>query len=220
VGFLARHLLDAERTLTVVALGPLTNIALLLALRPEAAERIDRLVLMGGAIGPGNMTAAAEFNIWIDPEAAERVFASGLELTMVGLDVTNRAVLTREDAESLRATGPVGTAVAEMLDFYLGFYLNAYEHGGAPIHDALAMAEIVRPGILTTLARPVQIERIGPGRGRTLVDMRRRIQLPPPNAQVAIDVDVTAFRELLLTRLANFPPPAASDPRSALTGSC
>jgi inosine-uridine nucleoside N-ribohydrolase len=211
VDFLAERLLSAEAPVTLVVLGPLTNVALLLALRPDAGERIERLVLMGGAIGPGNMTPAAEFNIWIDPEAAHRVFEAGLDLTMVGLDVTNRAVLTRDDAERLRTTGPVGTAVADMLDFYLDFYLDAYDHGGAPIHDAVAVAEIVKPGLLETAARRVDVERGGLGRGRTLVDMRRRTDAPAPNAHVAVDVDVDAFRELLLGRLANFLSTAASE---------
>src|SRR5215210_5868422 len=117
VDFLAKRLLVAESPPTLVAVGPLTNVALLLALHPEAVGRIDRLVLMGGAIGAGNQTASAEFNIWIDPEAAHRVFTSGLAITMVGLDVTNRAVLTSADAEALRDKGPRGAAVAEMLDF-------------------------------------------------------------------------------------------------------
>jgi inosine-uridine nucleoside N-ribohydrolase len=206
VDFLAGRLLAAEAPLTLLALGPLTNVALLLALHPKAAERIERLVIMGGAIGPGNMTPAAEFNIWTDPEAAERVFAGGLDLTMVGLDVTNRSVLTRDDAKHLRTSGAVGTAVADMLDFYLDFYLDAYEHGGAPIHDAVAAAEVVRPGVLTTIPRHVDIERIGLSRGRTLVDMRLRTELPKPNTRVAVDVDVDAFRSLLLERLANFRP--------------
>jgi inosine-uridine nucleoside N-ribohydrolase len=211
VDFLAHRLVDAREPVTLVVLGPLTNVALLLALRPDAVERIERIVLMGGAIGPGNMTAAAEFNIWIDPEAAERVFESGLPLTMVGLDVTNRAVLTPEHAQMLRAAGPVGAAAAAMLDFYLGFYLNAYEHGGAPIHDALAMASVIRPAVLATELREVRIERTGLCRGRTVVDMRRRLELPPPNARVAVDLDSEGFRDLLLERLANFPPSAASE---------
>jgi inosine-uridine nucleoside N-ribohydrolase len=201
VDLLADRLLATQTPPTVFALGPLTNIALLLALHPAAASRIDRLVLMGGAIGEGNQTASAEFNIWIDPEAAHRVFESGLDVTMVGLDVTNRAVLTREDADGLRCRGPVGSAAASMLDFYLGFYEEAYEHGGAPIHDALTVAHVVQPGILTTMPRRVDIERTGICRGRTVVDMRRRTTLPEPNAQVAVDVDVAAFRKLFCERV-------------------
>jgi len=195
---------------TLIALGPLTNVALLLEQR---AERPDRIVLMGGAIAQGNMTPSAEFNIWVDPEAAHRVFTSGLDVTMVGLDVTNQAVLTAEHAARLRDAGRVGAAVAAMLDFYLGFYLAAYAHGGAPIHDAVAVAHVIRPELVETLERHVEIDRgPGPCRGRTVVDMRRRTALPEPNARVAVDVDVEGFRELLLERLANFPPGGASGP--------
>jgi inosine-uridine nucleoside N-ribohydrolase len=195
---------------TLIALGPLTNVALLLE---RQAERPERIVLMGGAIAEGNMTPSAEFNIWVDPEAAHRVFSSGLDVTMVGLDVTNRAVLTAEHAVRLRETGAVGAAVAAMLDFYLGFYLAAYDHGGAPIHDAVAVAHVLHPGLLKTLERHVEIDH-GPGlcRGRTVVDMRRRTVLPEPNARVAVDVDVEGFRKLLLERLANFPSEGASGP--------
>jgi inosine-uridine nucleoside N-ribohydrolase len=211
---LEEHAVDllAERAegATLVALGPLTNVALLLEHR---AERPERIVLMGGAIAEGNMTASAEFNIWVDPEAAHRVFTSGLDVTMVGLDVTNRAVLTDEHAACLRETGRVGAAVAAMLDFYLGFYLAAYDHGGAPIHDAVAVSHVIRSELLETLERHVDIDQ-GPGicRGRTVVDMRRRTALPEANARVAVDVDVEGFRKLLLERLANFPPGGASGP--------
>jgi inosine-uridine nucleoside N-ribohydrolase len=209
VDFLAERLLEAEEPLTVVAVGPLTNIALLLDLRPEATARIDRLVLMGGAIREGNMTPSAEFNIWIDPEAASRVFGAGLDVTMVGLDVTNRCVLTREDAERLRASGAIGMAAAEMLDFYLGYYEQAYAHGGAPIHDALAVAHVLRPDLVTVEHRHVDIERTGICRGRTVVDMRQRTTLPQPNARVAVDVDAEAFRELLVSRLTSLDRPTS-----------
>jgi inosine-uridine nucleoside N-ribohydrolase len=211
---LEEHAVDflAERAegATLIALGPLTNVALLLERRTERPERI---VLMGGAIAEGNMTPSAEFNIWVDPEAAHRVFTSGLDVTMVGLDVTNRAVVTGEHAAHLRDAGRVGAAIAAMLDFYLGFYLAAYDHGGAPVHDAVAVSHVIRPELLETLERHVEIDH-GPGlcRGRTVVDMRRRTSLPQPNARVAVEVDVDGFRELLLERLTNFPPEGASGP--------
>jgi inosine-uridine nucleoside N-ribohydrolase len=195
---------------TLVALGPLTNVARLLEERPGRPERI---VLMGGAIREGNQTPSAEFNVWADPEAADRVFQSGLDVTMVGLDVTNRTVLTREDAEGLRENGPVAAAAAAMLDFYLDFYLGAYDHGGAPIHDAVPVAQLIRPGLVETVERRVEVDLSdGMCRGRTVVDMRRRIALPTPNARVAVDVDVEGFRKLLLERLANFPSGRASGP--------
>jgi pyrimidine-specific ribonucleoside hydrolase len=209
VDFMAEQLLVAPEPVTVAAVGPLTNLGLLLALRPEAAGRIGRLVLMGGAIREGNMTPSAEFNIWIDPEAAHCVFTAGLDMTMVGLDVTNRCVLTRADAERLRASGPIGAAAAEMLDFYLGFYEQAYAHGGAPIHDALAVAHLLRPELLTLERRHIDIALTGICRGRTVVDMRQRTVLLEPNAHVAVDVDAEGFRELLVSRLTSLDRPTS-----------
>ena len=205
--FLAEKAAASDHPVTLVALGPLTNIALLLEAHQETAEKIERVVLMGGAIHEGNQTPSAEFNIWIDPEAAARVFESGLDLTMVGLDVTNKAVLSSSDAAGLRGAGPVAEAAADMLEFYLGFYNEAYDHGGAPIHDAVALAHVFRPDFLTVEDRHVEVDTSeGPCRGRTVVDMRRRTSGPDPNAHVAVDIDAGAFRTLLLERLRAFSP--------------
>jgi inosine-uridine nucleoside N-ribohydrolase len=204
IDFLARQLTASERPPTLVALGPLTNVALLLARHPEAAARIERIVLMGGAIAGGNMTPSAEYNVWVDPEAAARVFESGLDLTMVGLDVTNQAVVTAEHAERLRGAGPIGDAVAAMLEFYGDFYRRVYEYEGAPVHDAVVIAHLVRPGLVTTVERNVVVETgSGLGRGRTVVDMRRRrLGHAAPTAHVAIGIEVPGFVDLLLERLA------------------
>jgi inosine-uridine nucleoside N-ribohydrolase len=206
VEFLATRILAAERPTTLVATGPLTNVASLLDAYPEAATRLARIVLMGGAIAEGNQTASAEYNVWVDPEAAARVFAGGLDVTMVGLDVTNRAVLTPEHANCLRGHGRVGAAVAAMLDFYGRYYGEAYAHGGCPVHDALAVAYVIRPDLLRVLDRHVEVDTAhGICRGRTVVDMRRRTALPKPNARVAVDVDASAFVDFLLERLAKLP---------------
>ncbi|HEX2505289.1 MAG TPA: nucleoside hydrolase, partial [Gaiellaceae bacterium] len=108
VELLARVAEEAREPVTLVPVGPLTNVAAFLDERPQAAERVARIVLMGGAVAEGNVTPAAEFNIWADPEAAARVFASGLDVTMVGLDVTHQALVVPEHAERLRAAGRVG----------------------------------------------------------------------------------------------------------------
>ena len=202
VDFLAERVLSAGRPVTLAALGPLTNVALLVAERADAARSLDRIVLMGGAIAEGNMTASAEFNVWVDPEAAARVFESGLDVTMVGLDVTNRAVLTPEHADLLRPQSRVGTAVAAMLDFYGAFYRKAYDHGGCPVHDAVAVTRVARPELVRTERRHVEVDTSsGICRGRTVVDTRRRTVRPEPNAQVAVDIDVRAVVALLLDRL-------------------
>lgn len=206
VDFLAERVLASDRPVTLVPLGPLTNVALFLAERPDAAARLDRIVLMGGAIAEGNMTPSAEFNVWTDPEAAARVFQSELDVTMIGLDVTNRAVLTAQHADRLREQGPIGAAVAAMVDFYGDFYRGFYEYEGCPVHDAVAVAHVLRPGLVRTVDRHVQVE-LAPGlcRGRTVVDMRRRAVLPEPNAKVAVEIDVPAFVALLLERISQLP---------------
>jgi inosine-uridine nucleoside N-ribohydrolase len=195
VDFLAEKIAGA----TLVAVGPLTNIALLLARHPHA--RPDRIVLMGGSIGLGNVTPAAEFNIWADPEAAARVFAAALDVTMVGLDVTHEALLMTEDAERLRSSGRTGRMVAELYDFFHRFHADTYGFGGAPIHDAVALASVVRPELLQTEHRHVAIECASElTRGRTVVDLWKRSG-EEPNAQVAVAVDGRSFMDLLLERL-------------------
>jgi inosine-uridine nucleoside N-ribohydrolase len=185
---------------TLVATGPLTNVALLLARHPRA--RPERIVLMGGAIAEGNVTPAAEFNIWGDPEAAARVFASGIDVTMVGLDVTHRALFTSARAERLRAAGRVGKVVAELLDFYGVFHREVYGFDGSPIHDAVAVAHVIDPTLLETRHLNVQVDCASElCRGRTVVDLWRRTGLEP-NAHVAVGIDSDRFLDLLHDRLA------------------
>jgi inosine-uridine nucleoside N-ribohydrolase len=196
VDFLAERLNGA----TLVATGPLTNVALLLARHPEASP--ERIVLMGGAIAEGNVTPAAEFNVWADPEAAARVFASGIDVTMVGLDVTHRALLTGAHAEQLRGVGRVGRFVAELLDFYGVFHREVYGFDGSPVHDAVAVAQAIRPELLELETLNVRVDcESSLCRGRTVVDVWRRTGLEP-NAHVAVGIESDAFLDLLLQRLA------------------
>ena len=195
VEFLAEHVAGT----TLVAVGPLTNVALLLAQHPNA--RPDRIVLMGGSIGLGNVTPAAEFNIWADPEAAARVFASGLDVTMIGLDVTHQALLRDEHVQRLRRSGRTGRMVAELYDFFHGFHAKTYGFTGSPIHDAVALAHVFRAGLVQTEHRHVAVETGSElTRGRTVVDLWRRTD-NEPNAHVGVGVDGEAFVELLLERL-------------------
>ena len=201
VALMARAL--RERPLTLVPVGPLTNIALLLALHPDVAERIERIVLMGGAIAEGNVTPAAEFNIWCDPEAAQRVFSSGIDVTMVGLDVTHRALLSRERAEELRASGRAGAFAADLHAFYSRFHATIYHDAATPVHDALAVASLIRPELLRAERMAVEIDAsTGICRGRTVVDRWGRTGRPA-SASVAIDVDGEAFIDLLCARIAS-----------------
>jgi inosine-uridine nucleoside N-ribohydrolase len=202
VDFLARHVLGSAERVTLIPVGPLTNVALLLARHPETAERLERIVLMGGAIAEGNVTPAAEFNIWADPEAAARVFGSGVDVTMIGLDVTHKALVGGAQAERMRASGRVGTLVAELLEFYGRFHAETYGFAGSPIHDAVAVAHVLRPGLVETKHVHVAIETQSElCRGRTVADVWRRTG-NEPNAHVGVDIDAAAFVELLVERIA------------------
>lgn len=199
----AQHAVDflAERVdgITLVATGPLTNVALLLARYPQVQP--ERIVLMGGAIAEGNVTPAAEFNVWADPEAAKRVFASGFDVTMVGLDVTHRALVRTEHKERLRAAGRVGRTAAELLDFYDRFHREVYGFDGSPIHDAVALAYAFRPDLLETRELNVEVDCESElCRGRTVVDVSRRTGREA-NVKVAVGIDAAAFVELLVERV-------------------
>jgi inosine-uridine nucleoside N-ribohydrolase len=200
VDFLADEIRARKGAVTLVPTGPLTNVALLLALHPDA--RPERIVLMGGAIAEGNTTPAAEFNIWADPEAAARVFASGIDITMVGLDVTHKALFTKRHEEKLM--GLVGETVKALLSFYGEFHRRQYGWEGSPIHDAVAMAHVIRPDLLETAEHGVQID-TGPelSRGRTYVDVWGRAQWEP-NAHVAVGIDSEGFLDFLVERLNSF----------------
>jgi inosine-uridine nucleoside N-ribohydrolase len=184
---------------TLVPLGPLTNVALAL----DRGARPGRIVLMGGSIAEGNMTPAAEFNIWADPEAAQIVFHSGLDVTMIGLDVTHAALLTPAWAERFRAAGRVGTFVAELVEFFKRYHARTYGWDGAPIHDAVALAHSFRDGIVRTEHLNVEIETLSDlCRGRTVVDRWHRTGRDP-NAHVGVAIDADAFFGLLLERIAS-----------------
>jgi inosine-uridine nucleoside N-ribohydrolase len=168
----------------------------------ELAGRIAEIVLMGGAIAEGNMTPAAEFNIWADPEAAQAVFHSGIDVAMVGLDVTHQALLTGADAERLRSTGRIGAFVADLVEFFKRYHQETYGWAGAPIHDAVAVAELIRPGLVTTRLRNVEVETVSElCRGRTVVDLWQRTGREA-NARVGVGIDAEGFFRLLTERIA------------------
>jgi inosine-uridine nucleoside N-ribohydrolase len=201
----AADLLDEliEPGFVLVPTGPLTNVALLLQRHPDVRERLDRIVWMGGAIAEGNVTPAAEFNAFVDPEAAAAVFGSGIPVTMIGLDVTHRALFTRAHAERLRGTGTAGRVVAELSDFFQQFHERRYGMSGSPIHDALAVAHVIDPTLVTTFECNVEIETASQHcDGRTVVD-RWLVTNGPRNADVGIDVDAERFLELLVERIAS-----------------
>lgn len=198
VRLMAEVVRGSPNPVTLIPTGPLTNVARLLEEYPELRRGLDRVVLMGGSHGPGNTTPAAEFNAYVDPEAARLVFRSGLHVTMVGLDVTRKAVAGEAEVQRLRALGAVGNAAADLATY--GFGESA---GSGPIHDAVAVASVIEPGILQTRPAHVDVECEGElTRGETVCDFAG-VTGEPPNAEVGLDLDPQRFFEVLHRSLAN-----------------
>ena len=191
----AADVLGALDGVTLVAIGPLTNVALALARRPDAVHGIRRLVWMGGAFSGGNVTPAAEFNAWWDPEAAARVLQAGLELVIVPLDATKDA--TVGPAEIAR----LAPEAAAMLSYYLRFYHGAYGVEECRLHDPLAVAVLLDESIVDLVDARVEIDCTRDvSRGATLAD--RRGVTGPANARIAVAADTERFRALIAGRLA------------------
>jgi inosine-uridine nucleoside N-ribohydrolase len=191
-----------EPGVVLVPTGPLTNVALMLERHPDVRDRLESIVWMGGAIAEGNVTPAAEFNAFVDPEAAAAVFGSGIPVTMIGLDITHKALFTREHADRLRDTGTAGRVVAELSDFFQRFHESRYGFDGSPIHDALAVAHVIDSTLVTTLNCNIEIETASQYcDGRTVVDRWLVLDDAPRNAYAGIDVDAQRFLELLVDRI-------------------
>ena len=211
-------------TVTLVPTGALTNLALFARTHPDLVDRVAGVTLMGGAHHGGNMTPAAEFNILADPEAASIVFAADWPVTMIGLDVTHKVLATPDRLAQLTAVGTdVSQFVAELVEFFGAAYMDERRYPGPPMHDPLAVAAVIDPAVVRTIAAPVQIETQGEfTRGMTVVDLRRTWDPDShcdPSAlgladdfelasrhRVAVDVDTEKFWVLLvdaLTRIGN-----------------
>ncbi|WP_435133782.1 pyrimidine-specific ribonucleoside hydrolase RihA [Plesiomonas shigelloides] len=203
VELMAKTLRASTEPVTLVPTGPLTNIALLLSAHPELKAKIARIVLMGGSAGPGNWTPAAEFNIYVDPEAAEMVFSAGVPITMCGLDVTHAAQVMDEDIERIRTiTNPIARTVAELLDFFMIYHRDPkWGFVGAPLHDPCTIAWLLRPELFTGIECHVSVETQGQYTvGMTVVD-RYRLSPHEPNATVLLGVERQGFIDLLVEQL-------------------
>lgn len=206
IELMARSLRESAEPVTLVPTGPLTNVALLLAAHPELKGKIARIVLMGGAAGAGNWTPAAEFNIYVDPEAADMVFKSGIPITMCGLDVTHEAQVMDEDIERVRAiTNPVAQCVAGLLDFFMIYHRDPkWGFAGAPLHDPCTIAWLLNPVLFHGVECRVDIETRGEHTvGMTVVD-RYGLSGKPANALVLLGLDRAGFIDLLVERLRAF----------------
>ncbi|QPF06537.1 pyrimidine-specific ribonucleoside hydrolase RihA [Raoultella terrigena] len=204
VELMAKTLRESPQPVTIVATGPQTNVALLLNGHPELHDKIARIVMMGGAMVLGNWQPAAEFNIYVDPEAAEIVFQSGIPAVMAGLDVTHRAQIHDMDIERFRQVGnPIATIVAELLDFFMEYHKDAkWGFTGAPLHDPCTIAWLLKPELFTCVERWVGVETQGKyTQGMTVVDYYF-LTGNQPNTTVLLDIDREGFVDLLTERLA------------------
>ena len=203
VDFLAREIRARDGRLTLVPTGPLTNVALLLALHPDA--RPERIVLMGGAVGEGNRTPAAEFNIWADPEAAQRVFASGLDVTMIGLDVTHQAIVTPAHADELRAPGGSARSSRSWSTSTRASTAASTPSSAARRCTTRSRSRTCSGRASSTCGRPTSRSTAAGARaaaGRTSTGAAAH-DGRAPNAKVGLGIDADAFRALLFERIAS-----------------
>ena len=199
---MAATLEAAPEPLTLVPTGPLTNVAQLLAARPDLHRRIGEIVLMGGSTERGNVTPAAEFNIFVDPEAAAAVFESGLPVTMIGLNLTHQARATAEVLERVRAVpGEPARAVEGWMAFFGSTYERVHGEFAPPVHDPCTVALLIDPSLMRCADAFVAVETEGRWtRGMTVVDLHGRLGRPP-NARVALELDAPRFWDLVLGAL-------------------
>ncbi len=205
VDFIVETLMaEPEGTVTLCPLGPLTNIALAMIREPAIVPRIKEIVLMGGGyFEQGNVTPSAEFNIYVDPQAADVVYRSGAPIVMMPLDVTHKALTTKARIERFRTMGTrVGTATAQLLDFFERFDEEKYGTDGGPLHDPCVIAYLLKPELFSGRQCNVQIETVSElTMGATVVDWWN-ITDGPRNALVMRDIDAEGFFALLTERIA------------------
>ncbi len=195
---------EPARTVTLCTLGPLTNIGAALRKAPDIAERIQEIVMMGGAyFEVGNITPAAEFNIYVDPQAAEIVFKAGIPIVMMPLDVTHKALTLKTRRQAFRDIGNnVGQFTADMLDFFERFDVEKYGADGGPLHDPCVIAYLLKPELFSGRFINVEIETTSAlTLGMTVADWWR-VTDRPANAMFMRDIDDAGFYDLLTTRLA------------------
>jgi inosine-uridine nucleoside N-ribohydrolase len=204
VEYLVETLRSTTEQLTLVAVGPLSNIATALAIVPSLVEAVQELVVMGGSHAIGNVTASAEFNIWVDPEAANVVLSAGFEhFTLVPLDATHQALFTRGNcAEFERLGTPAGVAAARFIGRRLDAEARTTTATATPVHDVMCPAYLVRPEVITTRHLHVVVDTASPLTvGRTVMDLRPDTTVVP-NAHVALQADGAALLDLLMETFA------------------
>lgn len=206
--FIIEQVMAAPGEITLVPIGPLTNIALALRLEPRIAQNVKEIVLMGGnALVPGNSTPAAEANIKDDPEAADVVFGAGWPVTMVGLDVTTKASMSDQQLQAyVRSSSPMARHIARITPFYMEFSKRVNGVGGLLVHDSTAIAYLLMPDAFTTKSWPIRVETQGMSRGKTWPRVRPNPRATywndRPNVNICVDIDSARTIALELSRVA------------------
>ncbi len=202
IDFIIDILLKQPNKIYILAMGPLTNIALAILKEPKIKEKIERLIIMGGGIWEFNVTPCAEFNIFVDPDAAKIILGSGLIVTLITLDVTNKAILNKKDIKIIeKFDGEVSKILAAILMFNLKRNKKYFNINGAVIHDALTVAHLIKPGIIKTKFLNVEVETNSElTRGKTVIDFYR-VTNRKPNADVSIKLNLPMFKNLILNSL-------------------
>lgn len=205
VEYMIRTLLDSDGDITVVTTGPMTNLAMAMRMEPRIVEKIQRIVLMGGSYQNGNVTPAAEFNIFADADAAYVCFTSGRPITMVGLDVTRKVLCYPEIVERMAKVGNKASRLfVDLMGHFCKTQKEIFGWEGGPLHDPVTVAALIDPTLLTTKPMNAQIEnRSVQSYGRTNCDFFGYLQLPA-TADVAIDIDVEKFWDIVEQGIRNY----------------
>ncbi|MBR5342041.1 MAG: ribosylpyrimidine nucleosidase [Erysipelotrichaceae bacterium] len=193
VSYLIRTLMESDGDITLVPVGPLSNIGMAMRLEPRIINKIKRIVLMGGAVGIGNVTPGAEFNVFADPEAAHVVFSSGLPIVMMGLDLTNQTIATMEIIERMEG---IGNKAGKLFGDIMRFTFESQKVNGlsgGPVHDVTAVMYLVHPEFFETRDMFVEVDLSkGPSYGRTVADINDRFH-KEPNVTVGLNTNLPAF---------------------------
>ncbi|GAJ25541.1 inosine-uridine preferring nucleoside hydrolase [Liquorilactobacillus sucicola DSM 21376 = JCM 15457] len=194
---IAHALTQSEKQLTLIATGAYTNIAQFILQYPELLSKIDELILMGGSISGGNATSVAEFNVFTDPDAAKIVFESGLNITMIGLDVTLKALISKQTSDRLAEFGEAG----RMLHGIINAYGDVHE-GGKPMHDVITVLYALHPEVIKLQKEHIDAVTDGPAIGATVADVLHRwYEKNDYNAEVGVDIDAAFFNDWFLKQV-------------------
>lgn len=195
-------IISSKDKITLVLTGAYTNIALLLKEHPDVKNNIKQVVVMGGSIGQGNMTGTSEFNVFTDPHAASILYSSGLCISMIGLNVTMKALVTYKSLQTIKELGKPGEMLGDLFDnYYQG------HEGGIPMHDVNTLTYLINPEIYTMKQYWIDVVTEGPAIGSTVADIRGAYHNGKTNANVATDINVEAFNEWFINEISNMKVP-------------